>query len=420
MKSLFVLLVSQAVLSKSLAGKLRTFLYLQPDGQVFGTGDNAYGMLGTGEAGGKAQYPTPMLYVANASDISAGDWHSCLVEQSENAAVKCTGYNANGQLGSGVDVESSQVLVPVVGLPSPVSQVFCGEYNCFALVQSTGAAWAWGRDSHGQLGVRGVGDETPSSSSTPRPVLAAAGSSLERVQQAAAGYLHSCLLTESGQVACMGFGAYGQLGSGNLDSSSFPVPIASSLLGDQFVSVACGDYHTCAVTAQGQAACWGRDYYGQLGGNSAGDSTVPAPVLGLGLGSAESVWTGYANTFVLLRNGSVAAFGMDNYGTLGDGDTQPKPAPVMFANETVNVREVRGGAFTTCVLLASGQVSCLGDNFYSQFGVGPGLASSYSLVGWGKSDAPTGHPTDRRPSSSPSASPSFSPSSSPTSSPVHQ
>lgn len=407
---LLLLLVSHAALSKSLAGKLRTFLHLQPDGQVFGTGDNAYGMLGTGEEGGNAQYPAPMLHVVNASDISAGDWHSCLVEQSGD--VKCTGYNVNGQLGSGADSESSLVLVPVVGLPSPVSQVFCGEYNCFAIVQGT--AWAWGRDSHGQLGVRRVGDETPFAS-TPRPVLPVVGTTAGRVQQAAAGYLHSCLLTEQGQVACMGFGAYGQLGRGNLASSSFPVPIAATTA-SRFVSVACGDFHTCAVTVEGRALCWGRDYYGQLGGNGAGDSKVPVPVLGLGPGSADSVWTGYANTFVLLRNGSVAAFGTDNYGTLGDGNTQPKPRPVLFANGTAGIREVRGGAFTTCVLLASGQVRCLGDNFYSQFGLGPDLASSYSLVGWG---APTGHPTGGRPSTSPTSSPSSSPTFSPTSSPVY-
>jgi alpha-tubulin suppressor-like RCC1 family protein len=46
------------------------------------------------------------------------------------------------------------------------------------------------------------------------------------------------------------------------------------------VSLDGGEYHTCGVTQDGEARCWGYNGQGQLGDNTKTDRFAPAPVSG--------------------------------------------------------------------------------------------------------------------------------------------
>ena len=69
--------------------------------------------------------------------------------------------------------------------------------------------------------------------------------------QVAAGVGHTCALTTAGAVQCWGWNRDGQLGNNSTTSS--PVPVAVSGLGSGVVTIAVGDYHTCALTPAGAA-----------------------------------------------------------------------------------------------------------------------------------------------------------------------
>src|SRR5207237_1795299 len=73
----------------------------------------------------------------------------------------------------------------------------------------------------------------------------------------AAGGLHTCALTTRATY-CWGANLYGQLGgpTGAVVADSVPVLVRTSV---QFVQVAGGEQHTCAVTAGGAADCGGDD-----------------------------------------------------------------------------------------------------------------------------------------------------------------
>src|SRR5213076_1954999 len=95
-----------------------------------------------------------------------------------------------------------------------------------------------------------------------------------------------------GAAYCWGYNESGQLGVGTSEGphtcrygscSADPVPVVTGL---RWVSITAGGAHTCGLTPGGEAYCWGSNAYGQLGIGTAGPetcgsyacSTLPVPV----------------------------------------------------------------------------------------------------------------------------------------------
>jgi hypothetical protein len=57
-------------------------------------------------------------------------------------------------------------------------------------------------------------------------------------------------------------------------------------------AIAAGGYHTCAIVSGGGVMCWGLNYYGQLGIGSTDPQTSPVTVPGARRGIARAWWRG--------------------------------------------------------------------------------------------------------------------------------
>ncbi len=185
------------------------------------------------------------------------------------------GQNTYGQLGNGSsDNNAHPTPEQVTGLPpdDPVVTIASGGNHSLALTAS-GALYAWGLNSNGQLG-----NGSTTNSSTPvavtglptgDPVIAIAG-----------GSDHNLALTASGTVYAWGYNGQGELGNGNTTNSSTPVAVTGLPSSDPVITIAAGDEHSLALTASGALYAWGYNADGQLGDGSTTDSSTPVAVTG--------------------------------------------------------------------------------------------------------------------------------------------
>jgi alpha-tubulin suppressor-like RCC1 family protein len=77
------------------------------------------------------------------------------------------------------------------------------------------------------------------------------------------GQLHTCGLTAQGEAWCWGQNYGGELGDGTYSTAQVPVRVQATV---RFASLT--HRATCALTADGQAWCWGSNTFGQVGRRS--------------------------------------------------------------------------------------------------------------------------------------------------------
>ncbi len=218
-------------------------------------GSNEAGQLGVGGLGGTTT--TPQRVGVGYIRVAAGGFHTCALDGLFN--VLCWGGNAHGQLGDGSRLaRTAPSLVTIQGAEA----LTAGLRNSCLLAP----AHCWGRGTEGQIGNGVLLDALVPIRVDPEATFV----------QLDAGGFHVCGATEGQGARCWGEGADGQLGTGETtEIEGLPVPVA----GDRaWARVSAGHGHSCGVTGDGSALCWGRNDAGQLGDGSREGRAAPVPV----------------------------------------------------------------------------------------------------------------------------------------------
>ncbi|XP_078065298.1 putative E3 ubiquitin-protein ligase HERC3 [Mustelus asterias] len=204
----------------------------------------------------------------NIIQVACGNYHSLAL--SKDGLLFAWGQNTYGQLGLGTQEASQSVPQSVTSLTGmPVAQITAGGEHSFALSLS-GAVFGWGRNNHGQLGLKNTDDRYE-----PNHVKLL---ECKKTIHISCGEEHTAVLTKDGFVYTFGAGSYGQLGHNSTKDEIKP-HFVGYLFGNKVSQIACGSHHTLVfVPTSGKIYSFGRGENGQLGNGEMRDQLVPHPV----------------------------------------------------------------------------------------------------------------------------------------------
>ncbi len=185
--------------------------------------------------------------------------------------------------------------------------------------------------------------------------------------QMSAGGAHTCAVTLAGTVKCWGLNEFSALGDGTTRNRVIPVAVVG--LPDAPQTLSAGWSHTCVVTADGGAWCWGHNDWGQLGDGSTTSRSTAGAVVGLSSG-VQALSAGLSHTCALTTAGGVKCWGWNGHGQLGDGTTTDRLTPVDVVGLSSGVQALSARGWHTCALTTAGGVKCWGGNTSGQLGDG--------------------------------------------------
>ena len=146
----------------------------------------------------------------------------------------------------------------------------------------------------------------------------------------------------------------------------------------KFEQVSAGGAHTLALAMDGTVWAWGSNQYGQLGDSTTTDRATPVKVKNLT--GIVSIAAGNEHSIALKSDGTVWAWGRNTFGQLGDGTTTNRSSPVQVSSLT-GVADIAAGVDYSLTVKSDGTVWGWGNNNDNQLGVtnsllGPFLRSS--------------------------------------------
>lgn len=301
-------------------------------GEPYCWGWNLLGQLGDFDQTGSSKFVPVRVALQNVlQDLSAGGNHTCGISTSGQAY--CWGADYSGEVGDGDETYFGHGSAGVFG-GLDFATVSAGSSHTCA-ISTSAEAYCWGAGGFGALG-------NGSKDMMTAPSLVAGGFTFGSVSS---GGWHACGITTSGETYCWGSNESGQLGTeaateicdrregtSNVRLSepcaTRPVRFSGGLT---LAHVSAGGRHTCGITTDGEAYCWGNNEFGQLGNGSTSNSVAPVPISG-GL-RFESVSAGWEYTCGVTDDGIAYCWGDNGHGQLGDGSFIGSSVPVRVADQ---------------------------------------------------------------------------------------
>lgn len=149
-------------------------------------------------------------------------------------------------------------------------------------------------------------------------------------------------------------------------SSSVVIPVTVA-------SVEAGNRHSLALMSDGTVQAWGGNDNGALGLGDTTDRVSPEVIPGLS--GVTAVSAGDGHSLALMENGSIKSWGQNFFGALGNNTTTFSDVPVDVHVLTSGVTAISAGGFYSVALTEGGAVYSWGSGQFGQLGHGPGLVN---------------------------------------------
>ncbi|KAG1334481.1 PH, RCC1 and FYVE domains-containing protein 1-like [Cocos nucifera] len=280
-----------------------------------------------GDAPGTYENPPVSSFAKVFSDVilyTAATKRSIPSESVRNSVSSLSSGGVDNSTGRGSAVETFRV-----SLSSAISASSNG--SCHGDFDALGDIFIWGEGiGDGVLGggLNRIGSSYATKTDAPLPKALESAVMLD-VHNIACGSRHAVLVTKQGEVFSWGEELGGRLGHG-VDADVSHPKLVDSIGGMNIELVACGEFHTCAVTLSGDLYTWGDGIHnsGLLGHGSEASHWIPKLVAGQMEGLlVTSVSCGPWHTAVVTSAGQLFTFGDGIFGALGHGDRKSANIP---------------------------------------------------------------------------------------------
>jgi serine/threonine-protein kinase len=167
----------------------------------------------------------------------------------------------------------------------------------------------------------------------------------------------TCALDAEGAVRCVGASFLPKAGGPKPEPLPLPGPATA---------LALGKHHGCARLLDSTVACWGQNETGQLGD---GTERPHPPAAVPGLRNVEQLALNIHGGCVRISQGRVRCWGGNKYGQVGDGSSTTRLAPVDVEGAQ-GALSISLGQDHACAVFGDGGVRCWGRNAEGELGTG--------------------------------------------------
>ncbi|KAM9237973.1 E3 ISG15--protein ligase HERC5 [Dugong dugon] len=190
--------------------------------------------------------------------------------------------------------------------------------------------------------------------------------------QIACGDYHSLALSKGGELFAWGQNLHGQLGVGRVVDSTPTPQIVAHLSGVPLAQISAGEAHSMALSMSGNIYSWGKNDFGQLGLGHTNNKDCPSLIEELDNQDVEFLTCGGSHTALLTKDGLVFTFGAGKYGQLGHNSAQNEPRPRLVTELIGNrVTQIACGRYHTLAYVSDlGKVFSFGSGKEGQLGNG--------------------------------------------------
>lgn len=328
---------------------------IKSDGSLWGWGSSDIGQLSIINL----INPTP-FQIGTATDwlkVSTGAYNTFIIKN--NGTLWAMGNGMYGLLGNGSTTQVNPTLQQI-GTATNWQKISASTDMTIGL-KTDGTIWGWGQNDQYEMG----NNTCCANQLTPIQI----GTANHWVDIETSRGASVFALKNDGTIWGWGLNLAGLLGNSTVMARSIPTQLNTDT---DWASIHVGAAHILALKTNGTLWSWGGGEYGQTGDNFPSSYYRDTPTQ-VGTDIWSKVFAGWKVSFGIKPDGTLWAWGLNDVGQLGIGNTTNQFTPVQVGTDTNWVDVVSGGSGNdqfTIATKSNGSVWAWGDNQGGQYGNG--------------------------------------------------